>query len=565
MAGSDPILAVRDLRVRFRTLDGVVDAVKGVNLQVNAGETAAIVGESGSGKSQTMMAAMRLLASNGSATGTVDYRGRNLLELSKRELNRIRGSRISMIFQEPMTSLDPLYSIGSQLMEPIRRHRKLGAKEARAEAIRLLDLVRIPDPERRFKSYPYELSGGQRQRVMIAMALANNPDILIADEPTTALDVTVQAQILTLLAELQQKLGMAIVFITHDLGIVRRLADRVYVMRAGEVMEEGETGRIFAEPRHPYTKMLLSAEPSGRKEPPPSGSPVILEGRSVEVTFSIGGGFLSGPPMILRAVDKVSLALKQKQTIGIVGESGSGKSTLGRALLRLLPSEGVIRLGVKDISKADREAMQPLRRELQLVFQDPFGSLSPRMTVGQIVTEGLLVHEQSLSRAERDRRAAEALREVGLDPAMRNRYPHEFSGGQRQRIAIARAMILKPRVVVLDEPTSALDRSVQKQIVELLRNLQSTHELSYLFISHDLAVVRAMADYIMVMRQGRVVEQGPTDEIFDSPREEYTRTLMAAAVDEKRFRAGTLEPVAQENETRQGQEPGLESKSIWNG
>ncbi|MBS3648201.1 ABC transporter ATP-binding protein [Pseudaminobacter sp. 19-2017] len=545
MAGGDPILAVRDLRVRFRTLDGVVEAVKGVNLQVNAGETVAIVGESGSGKSQTMMAAMSLLASNGSATGAVDYRGRNLLELSKRELNRIRGSRISMIFQEPMTSLDPLYSIGSQLMEPIRRHRKLGAKEARAEAIRLLDLVRIPDPQRRFKSYPYELSGGQRQRVMIAMALANNPDILIADEPTTALDVTVQAQILTLLAELQQKLGMAIVFITHDLGIVRRFADRVYVMRAGEVMEEGETEQIFAEPRHSYTKMLLAAEPSGRKEPPPNGFPVILEGRNVEVTFSIGGGFLSGPPMILRAVDKVSLALRQQQTIGIVGESGSGKSTLGRALLRLLPSEGVVWLGVKDISKADREAMRPLRRQLQLVFQDPFGSLSPRMTVGQIVTEGLLVHEPALSRAERDRRAAEALQEVGLDPAMRNRYPHEFSGGQRQRIAIARAMILKPRVVVLDEPTSALDRSVQKQIVELLRNLQSAYELSYLFISHDLAVVRAMADYIIVMRQGRVVEQGLTDDIFDNPREEYTRTLMAAAVDAKRFRLGKLEPVEQ--------------------
>jgi oligopeptide transport system ATP-binding protein len=537
MAGENPILAVKDLRVEFRTLDGTVDAVKGINLHVNAGETVAIVGESGSGKSQTMMAAMSLLASNGSAAGAVEYRGRNLLGLSKSELNKVRGSKISMIFQEPMTSLDPLYSIGSQLMEPIRRHRGLNAEQARAEALRLLELVHIPDPKRRFKSYPYEMSGGQRQRVMIAMALANDPDILIADEPTTALDVTVQAQILVLLAELQRKFGMAIVFITHDLGIVRRLADRVYVMRYGEVVEEGATEAIFSAPRHDYTKMLLAAEPTGHKAPPPAGAPIILEGRNVEVTFRIGGGFLAGEPMILRAVDKISLALRQQQTIGIVGESGSGKSTLGRALLRLLPSEGVIRFGMKDIAKADREAMQPLRRELQLVFQDPFGSLSPRMTVGQIVTEGLLVHEPSLSRAERDRRAIEALREVGLDPGMRNRYPHEFSGGQRQRIAIARAMILKPRVVVLDEPTSALDRSVQKQIVELLRDLQQAHELSYLFISHDLSVVRAMADYIIVMKEGRIVEQGETEAIFDRPREDYTRTLMAAAVDETRFRA----------------------------
>jgi len=537
MAEGDPILAVRDLHVRFRTLDGTVEAVKGINLHVDARETVAIVGESGSGKSQTMMAAMSLLAANGTATGAVDYRGRNLLTLSKRALNEVRGSKISMIFQEPMTSLDPLYSIGSQLMEPIRRHRGLSAAEAKAEALRLLDLVRIPDPQRRFKSYPYEMSGGQRQRVMIAMALANNPDILIADEPTTALDVTVQAQILKLLADLQKRLGMAIVFITHDLGIVRRMADRVYVMRAGEVVEEGATEAIFAAPRHDYTRMLLAAEPTGRKAPPPAGAPVMLEGRNVAVTFTIGGGFMSGPPMILRAVDGISVTLRQQQTIGIVGESGSGKSTLGRALLRLLPSQGVIRFRRTEIDKADREAMQPLRRELQLVFQDPFGSLSPRMTVGQIVTEGLLVHEPSLSKGERDKRAVEALREVRLDPAMRNRYPHEFSGGQRQRIAIARAMILKPKVVVLDEPTSALDRSVQKQIVELLRDLQQSHELSYLFISHDLAVVRAMADYIIVMREGRIVEEGETAAIFDHPREDYTRTLMAAAMDETRFNA----------------------------
>ncbi len=535
-ATNNPILSVKDLRVCFRTLDGEVEAVKGVSLHVNAGETVAIVGESGSGKSQTMMAAMRLLASNGVASGEVDYRGKNLLALDKAALNQVRGARISMIFQEPMTSLDPLYTIGNQLIEPIRRHRKLSQAAARKEALRLLELVKIPDPERRLKSYPYEMSGGQRQRVMIAMALANDPDILIADEPTTALDVTVQAQILTLLAELQRTLGMAIVFITHDLNIVRRFSDRVYVMRSGRIVEEGETERVFAAPRHDYTKMLLAAEPTGRKAPPPAGAPVLLEGRNVEVAFRIGGGFLAGPPLLLKAVDRISLSLKRGQTIGIVGESGSGKSTLGRALLRLLPSEGAIRFEHRDISAATVETMRPLRRELQLVFQDPFGSLSPRMTVGQVITEGLLVHEPSLSAKDRDARAVVALQRVGLDPAMRNRYPHEFSGGQRQRIAIARAMILRPKVVVLDEPTSALDRSVQKQIVELLRDLQAEHELSYLFISHDLAVVRAMADYIIVMKQGQIVEQGLTDEIFDQPREAYTRALMSAAIDEKKFR-----------------------------
>ncbi|MEP6563769.1 MAG: ABC transporter ATP-binding protein [Mesorhizobium sp.] len=536
MKTPETILSVKDLRVRFRTLDGAVEAVKGINIHVKAGETVAVVGESGSGKSQTMMAAMSLLASNGEATGSVDYRGRNLLTLSKSELNKVRGAKISMIFQEPMTSLDPLYSIGNQLIEPIRRHRGLGAAEAREEALKLLRLVHIPDSERRMKSYPHEMSGGQRQRVMIAMALANDPDILIADEPTTALDVTIQAQILMLLAELQRKLGMAIVFITHDLGIVRRFADRVYVMRYGEVVEEGEAEAVFANPQHAYTKMLIAAEPTGTKAPPPANAPVLLEGRNVEVTFRIGGGFLAGEPLMLRAVDHISIRLQRNQTIGIVGESGSGKSTLGRALLRLLPSDGVIRFGDRDISGADRQAMRPLRRELQLVFQDPFGSLSPRMTIGQVITEGLLVHEPSLSGKQRDLRAVEALLEVGLDPNSRNRYPHEFSGGQRQRIAIARAMILKPKVVVLDEPTSALDRSVQKQIVELLRKLQADHELSYLFISHDLAVVRAMADYIIVMKQGKIVEEGPTEAIFSNPQDIYTQTLMAAAIDVTRFR-----------------------------
>jgi len=529
---AEPILSLHDVRVRFRTLDDFVDAVKGVSLDVKAGETVAIVGESGSGKSQLMMAAMGLLASNGEAIGTVDYRGRNILGLPKSELNTVRGRKITMIFQEPMTSLDPLYTIGSQLIEPILHHQRVSAGEARARAIELLKLVRIPEPERRMRSYPYELSGGQRQRVMIAMAIANDPDVLIADEPTTALDVTIQAEILDLMASLQKRIGMGLIFITHDLNIVRRIAHRVYVMRYGEVVEHGDTKTIFSNPQHPYTRALLAAEPTGRKAPVPKTARRVLDGTDIRVTFELGGGFLQGEPIQLRAVDRVSVTLKQGQTIGIVGESGSGKSTLARALLRLLPSEGAIHFDGRNIAKLDKDEMRPLRKELQIVLQDPFGSLSPRMTAGQIVTEGLLVHEPSISGKERDRRAAQAFEEVQLDPKLRNRYPHEFSGGQRQRIAIARAIILKPKVVVLDEPTSALDRQVQKQIVELLRDLQTAHELSYLFISHDLAVVRAMADHIMVMKDGRMVEQGSPDEVLDNPREPYTRRLMEAAFGE---------------------------------
>ena len=419
-----------------------------------------------------MMAVMGLLAANGRAHGLADYRGVNLLALSPAELNRVRGRKITMIFQEPMTSLDPLYRVGDQIMEPIIHHQGAARAAARARALELLNLVRIPDPERRLRSYPHELSGGQRQRIMIAMALANDPDLLIADEPTTALDVTIQAEILALLADLQEKVGMGLVFITHDLAIVRRIADRVYVMRLGEVVEHGAVTEIFRAPKHPYTRALLAAEPEGRKAPPAKGSPAVLEGRRVNVTFTIGGGFFAPSIIQLKAVDQVSISLREGQTIGIVGESGSGKSTFARALLRLLPSEGVIRFAGRDISASGRDAMRPLRKEIQIVLQDPFGSLSPRMTAGQIVSEGLLVHEPQLSYAERDRRAGQAMVEVQLDPALRNRYPHEFSGGQRQRLAIARAMILKPRVVVLDEPTSALDRQVQKQIVELLRSLQ---------------------------------------------------------------------------------------------
>ncbi len=524
-----PILTMRGLDVRFSLADGEVHAVKGIDMDVMPGETVAIVGESGSGKSQTVMAAMGLLSSNGRAAGSVRYRGQELIGLSHRRLNRIRGAKITMIFQEPMTSLDPLYRVGTQIAEPLMHHGGLDRRRARERAIELLRLVQIPRPEQRVDAYPHELSGGQRQRVMIAMALANDPDILIADEPTTALDVTIQAQILELLKDLQARLGMAVMFITHDLGIVRRFADRVYVMRQGAVVEEGPVARIFAQPSHPYTKMLLAAEPEGSKPAIPDDAKPLLEAGNINVVFHIGGGFLGGETFQLRAVDGVSLSLHAGQTIGIVGESGSGKSTLGRALLRLLPCEGSIRFEGRDLTKLDLKKERWLRRELQIVFQDPYGSLSPRLTVGQVVTEGLLVHEPALSRAERDRRAVQALEEVQLDPAMRNRYPHEFSGGQRQRIAIARTMILKPKVVVLDEPTSALDRSVQKEIVDLLRRLQEAHALSYLFISHDLAVVRAMADEVIVMKEGKVVERGSTEAVFADPKAPYPQALMAAA------------------------------------
>jgi ABC-type microcin C transport system duplicated ATPase subunit YejF len=523
------VLSLKNIGVTFSTLDGNVEAVKSASIHVNAGETIAIVGESGSGKSQMMMAAMGLLSSNGKATGEALFEGRNLLDMKRAELNRIRGRKISMIFQEPMTSLDPLYTIGNQLIEPIKHHLKLGAEAARKRAIEMLELVKIKEPTRRMGSYPHEMSGGQRQRVMIAMALANNPELLIADEPTTALDVTIQAEILELMADLQKRLGMAMIFITHDLGIVKRIANRVYVMRKGEVVEDGDTKAIFATPQHEYTKALLSAEPTGRKAPPVATAPVILSGKDMRVTFKIGGGFLGASSIELKAVDDVSISLRQGQTIGIVGESGSGKSTLARALLRLLPSQGALNFNGQLITGFDRSQMQPLRKELQVVFQDPFGSLSPRMTAGQIITEGLIVHEPAMSRAARDLRAVQALNDVQIDPALRNRYPHEFSGGQRQRLAIARAIILKPKVVVLDEPTSALDRQVQKQIVDLLRDLQKTHNLSYLFISHDLSVVRAMADYIMVMKDGKLVEQGTPDEVMLKPKQEYTRRLMAAA------------------------------------
>jgi oligopeptide transport system ATP-binding protein len=525
-----PILSVRDLKVRFRTGDGELVAVNGIDVDVAPGETVAIVGESGSGKSQAMMAVMGLLSANGSATGSVRYRGEEILNLPPRALNRYRGARLAMVFQEPMTSLDPLYRIGSQMAEPLMAHRGLSRGAARRRAIELLDLVHIPEPARRLESYPHELSGGQRQRVMIAMALSNDPDMLIADEPTTALDVTVQARILDLLRELQARLGMAVVFITHDLGIVRRLAARTYVMKRGEVVEQGATQGLFARPSHPYTRMLIDAEPRGRKEPVGPESPMVLDAAAVSVTFALRRKlFERGARQSVRAVDHVSLRVRRGETIGVVGESGSGKSTLGRAVLRLVPASGIVRYEDRNLMPLDRAALRPLRRHLQLVFQDPFGSLSPRLTAGQIVTEGLLVHESGLSRKERDRRAAQAFEEVWLDAGSRHRFPHEFSGGQRQRIAIARAIVLKPKLVVLDEPTSALDRSVQAGIVELLRHLQAKHGLSYIFISHDLAVVRALADEILVMKEGKVVERGSVSNLFEAAREPYTRALIAAA------------------------------------
>ncbi|MEI2384285.1 ABC transporter ATP-binding protein [Breoghania sp. JC706] len=528
LAAAETVFSLSDLRVTFDTPDGPVEAVRGIDLAVARGETLAIVGESGSGKSQTVMAAMGLLPPNARVSGSVAYRGREILGLPVRDLNRLRGSRITMIFQEPMTSLDPLYTIGRQMAEPLVEHGGLSWAQARERVVELLRLVRIDDPQRRVSAYPHELSGGQRQRIMIAMALANEPDVLIADEPTTALDVTTQAGILDLLKDLQARMGLAIVFITHDLNIVRRLADHVAVMKEGRVVEQGPCARIFATPGDAHTRMLLDAEPTGRKQPVSASAPVLLEAEGVTVAFDYGGG-LFAPPSRFVAVEGVNLLLKEGQTLGLVGESGSGKSTLGRALLHLVPASGRITFEGADLSRLHREPLRRLRREMQLVFQDPFGSLSPRLTVAQIVTEGLLVHEPALSAREREARACQALEEVALDPMTRNRFPHEFSGGQRQRIAIARAMVLKPKLVVLDEPTSALDRTVQRQIVDLLRRLQAANGLTYLFISHDLAVVRAMSDEVMVMQHGRVVERGTADEVFDAPKKPYTRTLVEAA------------------------------------
>ncbi len=529
----EPILVVDDLAVEFRTSAGAFPAVRGVSFQMARGETLALVGESGSGKSVTALSILQLLPYPAARhpRGSIRFRGTELVGAPEQALRAVRGNRIAMVFQEPMTSLNPLHTIGAQVAEALELHKGLRGPAAAKRTLELLELVGIPNAARRLGAYPHELSGGQRQRVMIAMALANEPDLLVADEPTTALDVTIQAQILALLKDLQRRFGMALLLITHDLGVVARMADRVCVMNKGEIVEAGATAEIFRAPKHPYTAKLLAAEPKGTAGPPaPAAKPVVALD-NLKVWFPVKAGLLRRTVDHVKAVDGISLTVPEGQTVGVVGESGSGKTTLGLALLRLTASEGAIRFDGTDIQGWDGKRVRPLRRQMQVVFQDPYGSLSPRMSVGQIIEEGLLVHRLGGSKAERERAIAAALEEVGLDPAARHRYPHEFSGGQRQRIAIARAMVLKPRFVVLDEPTSALDMSVQAQIVALLRDLQEKHRLAYLFISHDLKVVRALANSVVVMKDGKVVESGPTERIFAAPEQPYTRALLAAALD----------------------------------
>ena len=525
------LLEVEDLRVNFRVEDRVVEAVRGVSFGLDKGETLALVGESGSGKSVTALSVLQLLPYPKAwhPSGSIRLLGEEMVGADEATLRRIRGNRVGIVFQEPMTSLNPLHTIERQIAEVLVLHRHLSAEAARARVVELLETVGITDAAERLGAYPHQLSGGQRQRVMIAMALANEPDLLIADEPTTALDVTIQAQILALIRDLQKRLGMAVLFITHDLTLVRRLADRVCVMTRGEIVEQGPVARIFAEPRHPYTRHLLASEPKGDPPRADAGAPVVVETRDLKVHFPIQRGFLRRTVGYVKAVDGVTVTVREGQTVGVVGESGSGKTTLGLALLRLISSRGEIRFAGRDIQGWSWSQMRPLRREMQIVFQDPYGSLSPRMSVGEIVEEGLKIHRLGRTAEERRELVAEILEEVGLEPAMMDRYPHEFSGGQRQRISIARAMVLRPRFVVLDEPTSALDVSVQAQIVDLLRELQRRHDLAYLFISHDLRVVRALAHEVVVMRHGRVVEQGPAEEVFARPRAPYTRALLAAA------------------------------------
>ena len=533
MKTGNPLVRVSDLSVAFRSGDQTNHAVKGVSFEVSKGETVALVGESGSGKTVSALSIMRLLPYPAAShpTGEIIYNGKNLLKASEADMREIRGARISIIFQEPMTSLNPLHSIEKQVGEVLKLHRGMDDAAIRKRVLELLHRVGLREPEKRLASFPHQLSGGQRQRVMIAMALANEPDLLIADEPTTALDVTIQAQILELLKELQAELGMAMLLITHDLGIVRKMADRVYVMNAGKVVEEGPTADIFADPKHAYTRHLISAEPKGEPPPMNPAAPVVVETDDIKVWFPIRKGLLRRTVDHVKAVDGLSLKLRAGQTLGVVGESGSGKTTLGLAIMRLISSRGPVAYLGERIDGLDSRAMRPLRREMQIVFQDPYGSLSPRLSVGQIIEEGLTIQQPDLGYDARRARVAQVLAEVGLDPEAQDRYPHEFSGGQRQRIAIARAMVLEPKFVMLDEPTSALDMSVQAQIVDLLRGLQRKHNLAYLFISHDLKVVRALSSYVIVMRNGKVVEEGPSEEIFRSPKTDYTKALLAAAFD----------------------------------
>ena len=528
----EPLLKVSDLSVSFHTAAEQSEAVKNVSFDVESGETVAIVGESGSGKSVTALSIMQLLPYPAAfhPSGSVLYQGQELVGAESSALQKIRGREISMIFQEPLTSLNPLHTVARQIGETLKLHKGMNRAEAEERSLELLNLVQIRDAEEKLHSYPHQLSGGQRQRVMIAMALANQPGLLIADEPTTALDVTIQAQILQLLHELQEQLGMALLLISHDLNIVRKLADKVLVMRNGVFVEKGASSQIFEAPEHEYTKMLLAAEPSGRSGEPERDAKVILKTESLRVWFPIKRGILRRTVDHVKAVEELTVEVKEGETIGVVGESGSGKTSLALAILRLISSNGAIYFKGESIQGRKSKELRDLRRSMQIVFQDPYGSLSPRMTIQDIVAEGLQVHLPDLSRSEREQMVIEALQEVEVDPETRHRYPHEFSGGQRQRIAIARAMILKPKFVILDEPTSALDRSVQSQIIDLLRHLQKTHVLAYMFISHDLSVVRAMSSSVLVMRDGRVVEQGTTDQIFDDPKEPYTQALISAAM-----------------------------------
>ena len=529
---SEVVLDVRDLSVSFRQDGQVSPAVKNVSFDLKRGETVALVGESGSGKSVTALSTVSLLPDNAQIEGSVTYLGAQMVGADEAELRRVRGNDISFIFQEPMTSLNPLHTLEKQLAESILLHQGLSGAAARTKILELLNQVGIVNPEERLNAYPHQLSGGQRQRVMIAMALANGPELLIADEPTTALDVTIQAQILELLADLKRDLGMSMLFITHDLTIVRKFADRVCVMKDGEIVERGPTVEIFDNPQHPYTQTLLSAESTGHPDPVPENAEVIAETDALRIWFPIQRGLLKRTVGHVKAVNAATLSVRAGETVGIVGESGSGKTTLALAIMRLISSEGPVLFLGENIQGYSNKAMRPLRSDMQIVFQDPYGSLSPRMTVEEIIAEGLTIHEIDPTRDRREM-VAEIMVEVGLDPESMHRYPHEFSGGQRQRVAIARAMILRPRLVVLDEPTSALDMTVQVQIVELLRNLQKKYGLAYLFISHDLKVVRALSHKVIVMKRGDVVEQGTADEIFDAPQTDYTRELMAAAFEVK--------------------------------
>ncbi len=526
------VLEVTNLNVRFRQDGATTHAVRDVSYDVKRGETVAIVGESGSGKSVTALSTVSLLGDSAEVTGSILYEGAEMVDAPERELRRVRGNDISFIFQEPMTSLNPLHTLEKQLAESILLHQGLTGAAARAKILELMEQVGIHDAESRLSSYPHQLSGGQRQRVMIAMALANGPELLIADEPTTALDVTIQAQILELLADLKRDLGMSMLFITHDLTIVRKFADRVCVMKDGEIVERGPTAEIFSDPQHPYTQMLLSAESTGVPDPVDPDAEVVAETDKLKIWFPIQRGLLKRTVGHVKAVNAATLSVRAGETVGIVGESGSGKTTLALAIMRLISSEGPVLFLGRNIQGMKSREMRPLRAGMQIVFQDPYGSLSPRMTVEEIIAEGLTIHEVEKGRDRREM-VAEIMLEVGLEPELMHRYPHEFSGGQRQRIAIARAMILRPKLVVLDEPTSALDMTVQVQIVELLRNLQKKYGLAYLFISHDLKVVRALSHKVIVMKRGDVVESGDAAQIFDDPQTEYTRELMAAAFEVK--------------------------------